>query len=67
MLVLTAQADMETRLNALELGAKDFLIKPFDSLEALSRIRNLLEVRILHNQLRNQNITLEQQVRAQNC
>ena len=63
VLVLTAQTDMETRLNALELGAKDFLIKPFDSLEALSRIRNLLEVRILHNQLRNQNITLEQQVR----
>lgn len=64
VLVLTAQTDMETRLKALELGAKDFLTKPFDQIEALSRIRNLLEVRLLHNRIRNQNVILEEQVRA---
>ena len=50
IIVLTAQKDMETRLRALELGAKDFLTKPFDRLEVLHRIENMLEVRHLYNQ-----------------
>jgi signal transduction histidine kinase len=63
ILVLTAQTDMETRLKALAAGAKDFLNKPVDKAEALNRIRNMLEVRLLHNQVRNQNEILEEQVR----
>jgi len=59
VLVLTAQTDRETRLKALESGAKDFLTKPFDQLEALTRIHNLLEVRLMHKQIRNQNQILE--------
>lgn len=64
ILVLTAQADMATRFRALESGAKDFLTKPFDRLEVLMRIRNMLEVRLLHNQVREQNLLLEQRVQA---
>ena len=63
VLVLTAQPDMETRLKALSLGAKDFLTKPFDQLEAITRIHNLLEVRLMHNQVRDQNHLLEEQVK----
>ena len=63
ILVLTAQTDMETRLKALEAGAKDFLNKPVDRAEALNRIRNMLEVRLLHNQVRDQNDILEEKVR----
>ncbi|MHB9119260.1 MAG: HD-GYP domain-containing protein [Burkholderiales bacterium] len=63
ILVLTAQADMPTRLRALESGAKDFLVKPFDRLEVLTRIRNMLEVRLLHQQVRDQNRLLEEKVR----
>ncbi|NOQ15509.1 MAG: response regulator [Methyloprofundus sp.] len=63
VLVLTAQTDRETRLRALECGAKDFLTKPFDQLEALTRIYNLLEVRLMHKQVRNQNIILEEKVK----
>ena len=63
ILVLTAQTDMETRLKALAAGAKDFLNKPVDKAEALNRIRNMLEVRLLHTQVRNQNEILEEQVR----
>jgi putative two-component system response regulator len=62
VLVLTAQADHATRLRALELGARDFVTKPFDRLEVLSRIRNLIEVRMLHNQVREQNRRLEDRV-----
>lgn len=63
VLVLTAQTDRDTRIRSLELGAKDFLTKPFDRLEVLTRIRNMLEVRMLHNQVRDQNRILEEKVR----
>lgn len=63
ILVLTAQTDDETRFKALDLGAKDFLTKPFERIEVLTRIRNMLEVRLLHNQVREQNKTLEEKVR----
>jgi len=62
VLVLTAQNDQETRLHALELGAKDFLTKPFDQTEVLLRINNLLEVRLLHQQQRNLNKVLDERV-----
>jgi DNA-binding NtrC family response regulator len=39
-------ADPDQKIAALEAGARDFLSKPFDPLEALTRIRNLLEVRL---------------------
>ncbi len=63
ILVLTAQQDIETRLRALESGAMDFLTKPFNTTETLTRIKNMLMVRLLHDQVRNQNIILEQKVR----
>jgi signal transduction histidine kinase len=46
VLVLTAQPDL--KLRALKAGAKDFVSKPFDLVEVLLRVRNLLEVRLLH-------------------
>ncbi|OGW28490.1 MAG: two-component system response regulator [Nitrospinae bacterium RIFCSPLOWO2_12_FULL_47_7] len=62
ILILTAQRDQPTRLRALESGAKDFLNKPFDLAEGLTRICNMLEVRLMHNQIRNNNKTLEEKV-----
>lgn len=50
VLVLTAQQDMQSRLRALENGAKDFVTKPFDRSEVLNRIYNMLEVRFLYNE-----------------
>ena len=41
------------KLHALKAGAKDFISKPFDPDEALARIRNMLEVRLLHGEARN--------------
>ncbi len=63
VLVLTAQIDPETRMRALQEGARDFLNKPFDRWEVLTRIRNMLEVRLLHNRVRQQNRELEARVR----
>ncbi|NQU55929.1 MAG: response regulator [Rhodospirillales bacterium] len=62
VLVLTAQQDMETRLRALESGAKDFVTKPFDRSEVLNRIYNMLEVRFLYNERLRQAEELEAKV-----
>jgi len=48
VLVLTAQPGH--KLRALKSGAKDFVSKPFDLAEVLLRVRNMLEVRLLHQQ-----------------
>jgi len=47
------------KLHALKAGAKDFIAKPFDLDEALARIRNMLEVRLLHGEARNTARALE--------
>lgn len=52
VLVLTADATTEARRRALSLGAKDFLTKPFDPIEAMLRVWNLIETRALHKRLR---------------
>src|SRR5665648_128935 len=62
ILVLTADVTAESKLRALENGAKDFLTKPFDLMEVDVRIRNLLQTRYLQLQLQNQNVILEEKV-----
>jgi CheY-like chemotaxis protein len=62
VLVITAQPGHKVR--ALQAGAKDFVSKPFDLLEVKTRIHNLLQVRLLYQQLSNYNTELEQQVQA---
>lgn len=63
ILVLTADMDPATRYRALRSGARDFLNKPFDQVETASRIRNLIEMRLMHRQLADSNQLLEQRVR----
>lgn len=63
VMVLTALQDEDTRKKALAFGAQDFLAKPFDNLEVKTRIRNMIRIRFLHNQTRNQNIILEEKVK----
>ena len=50
VLVVTAQPDQ--KLRALKAGAKDFVSKPFDLAEVLVRVHNLLEVRLLHLEMK---------------
>jgi CheY-like chemotaxis protein len=57
VIVLTAQPGH--KLQALQAGAKDFISKPFDLIEVKTRIRNMLEVRLLYRKLKQLNETLE--------
>jgi signal transduction histidine kinase/ligand-binding sensor domain-containing protein/DNA-binding response OmpR family regulator len=45
IVILTARADRSSKLEGLETGADDYLIKPFDSEELEVRVKNLLEQR----------------------
>ncbi|HEX7454534.1 MAG TPA: response regulator [Gallionella sp.] len=60
VLVVTAQPDH--KLRALKAGAKDFISKPFELAEVLARVRNMLEVRLLHDEAQNHGKALEQKV-----
>jgi len=60
VLVLTAQPNH--KLRALQAGARDFVSKPFDLVEVETRIRNMLEIRLLYQRLEQHNLLLEQTV-----
>lgn len=59
ILLITARADEETKLAALEAGASDFLTKPFSVTELRVRLRNLVLGSQLQRQLARQNQVLE--------
>ena len=57
--VLAVTAEPAHKLRALQSGAKDFVSKPFDLAEVLTRVHNMLEVRLLHEAARNYSKILE--------
>jgi diguanylate cyclase (GGDEF)-like protein/PAS domain S-box-containing protein len=61
--VLVVTAEPDKKLAALEAGARDFIGKPFDTVEVLTRIRNLLEVRLFHKESRDYGARMERTVR----
>ncbi len=63
IVVLTADCTSDAKRRALKMGATDFLSKPFDDVEVLLRIENLLQTRFLHLQWRNQKRLLEERVK----
>lgn len=63
VIVLTASTDPDERLQALHLGATDFLQKPVQGAELRARLRNILMAKAYQDQLRDQSESLEQAVR----
>ena len=60
VLVITAQP--QHKLRALQFGVRDFISKPFDFPEVLTRIHNMLEVQLLHREMQHHSQVLEQTV-----
>jgi CheY-like chemotaxis protein len=50
VLILTAHGDLDDRIRGLEIGAMDYIVKPFEPAEVVARIRNHLKKR-LHKRL----------------
>jgi sigma-B regulation protein RsbU (phosphoserine phosphatase) len=51
VILLSAKADLATKLEGLEHGADDYLVKPFNARELQSRVRNLLHLRLHEREL----------------
>lgn len=61
IIIMTGYAEVDTAVDAVRLGANDFLKKPFDIDEMLVRISELMKTR----QLKKDNISLREQIRTQ--
>jgi len=62
IIMLTAQYAKDIRLKILNMGARDFITKPFDVHELLMRINNTLDVHFAHLYMKEQNKILEKKV-----
>ncbi len=51
VVLLTALAALDDRVTGIEAGADDFLTKPFNAVELLARVRSLIHVKHLNDQL----------------
>ena len=51
VVMLTALADVDSRIKSLEAGADDFISKPFNESELLARVKSSTHVKNLHDQL----------------
>lgn len=63
VLILTADTNQDTRLLALASGAKDFIAKPFDRVEVLFRVKNIIETSILHKTVQDHRDRLDEKVK----
>lgn len=63
ILMLTQLGDNDLRLLALESGAKDYLNKPYDRVEILLRVRNIIQVYLKIQKLRNENKECLEEIR----
>jgi putative two-component system response regulator len=53
VVMLTAHGDSDSKLQGIDLGADDFINKPFNKAELLARVRSLLRTKFLTDQLEN--------------
>ena len=58
VVMITGLEDKQYKIRSLEVGADDFLKKPFDLYELLARVRSLLRIKTLHDRLEKQNALL---------
>src|SRR5262245_44979907 len=63
--MVTALDPAQERVKGIEAGADDFLGKPINQPELLARVRSLLRIKQLHDELNALNRSLEERVREQ--
>ena len=51
VIMVTALQDVEDRVRGIESGADDFISKPFNKMELMARVKSLLRIKFLHDEL----------------
>jgi class 3 adenylate cyclase len=65
VVMVTSLKEREERVKGLEVGADDFLTKPVDRVELLARVKSVLRIKQLRDELVEINQNLEQKVKEQ--
>lgn len=65
IIMITAKSEMSNKIEGLEYGADDYLTKPFNSKELLTRVKNLLHLSCLQHELIEINENLQLKVQEQ--
>ncbi len=60
VVIVTALDSEDEKLKAIEAGADDFVSKPYNSVVLLTRVRSLLRIKKLHDELESRNRLLRQ-------
>lgn len=64
IIMITALKELKDKIRALEAGADDFISKPFDNVELLTRVKSLLRIKFYQDELIRRNQELEKQKEA---
>ncbi|MFZ0391274.1 MAG: response regulator [Calditrichia bacterium] len=64
IIMITALKELKDKIKGLEAGADDFITKPFENVELLTRVKSLLRLKFYHDELRRRNKELEKQKTA---
>ncbi|GAB4337233.1 MAG: hybrid sensor histidine kinase/response regulator [Calditrichia bacterium] len=64
IIMITALKELKDKIRGLEAGADDFISKPFDNVELLTRVKSLLRLKFYHDELIRRNEELMKQRQA---
>ena len=63
IIFLTAMSEIQDKATGFELGAVDYITKPFEILEVKARVKTHLALMLARRELANQNVILEEKVK----
>lgn len=62
VILLTAKGSQEDKARGLDAGAEDYVVKPFEPVELLARVRSMVRIKEMHDRLDEWNRTLAEKV-----
>ena len=65
VILLTAKGSQEDKARGLDAGADDYVVKPFEPVELLARVRSMIRIKEMHDTLEEWNQTLAAKVKQQ--